>query len=244
MLPLPDELSHLLLHLFALELFLQQHLKAAHRGGPLGVLLVSLRERMEHQSHTQTNTATDFISWRKWHCLHWVCVSGEGCWGVCVCGWVYESENYKCMCQGVHAHVGVFVICVWVMSVCMSKGWTRSSPSHYVKQDVDRTGSDVVAPREPEVTDSFHTMGLSFGWVEHIMPQKYRQPLRTWLSGTRTTIQITVQWKEASVTIMFVDTWVGVNMTDKIYPIGFKVICNRAEIPINIGSRDLILWAG
>lgn len=41
--PLVDKLGHLLLHLFALQLLLQEDLEARHRGGPLGVLLVGLQ---------------------------------------------------------------------------------------------------------------------------------------------------------------------------------------------------------
>lgn len=40
-----DKLGHLFLHLFALQLLLQEDLEARHRGGPLGVLLVGLRGR-------------------------------------------------------------------------------------------------------------------------------------------------------------------------------------------------------
>ena len=39
--------------------------------------------------------------------------------GECVCVDECMSQNYKRMCQGWHAHVGVFVICV---CVCVSKG--------------------------------------------------------------------------------------------------------------------------
>lgn len=45
LLPLVDKLSHLFLHLFALQLLLQKNLKARHRRGPLGVFLVGLRGR-------------------------------------------------------------------------------------------------------------------------------------------------------------------------------------------------------
>lgn len=41
-LPLVDELGHLLLHLFALQLLLQENLEARHRVRPLGVFLVGL----------------------------------------------------------------------------------------------------------------------------------------------------------------------------------------------------------
>lgn len=57
-LPLVDELCHLLLQMLALELLLQQHLKAWHTCSTLGVLLVRLGrgggqdERRRHQSNT------------------------------------------------------------------------------------------------------------------------------------------------------------------------------------------------
>lgn len=40
--PLMHKLGHLLLHLLALQLLLQEDLEAGHRGGALGVLLVGL----------------------------------------------------------------------------------------------------------------------------------------------------------------------------------------------------------
>lgn len=50
--PLSYELCHLLLHLFAFELFLEQHLKARDRRVPLGVLLVCLGcKQVERQNH-------------------------------------------------------------------------------------------------------------------------------------------------------------------------------------------------
>lgn len=51
--PLVDKLGHLLLHLFALQLLLQEDLEARHRGGPLGVLPVGLR-REEGSSFKKT----------------------------------------------------------------------------------------------------------------------------------------------------------------------------------------------
>ena len=52
--PFPDELRHFLLHLLALQLFLQQQFKPSHRAIALGVLLVSLggRERQERLGDT------------------------------------------------------------------------------------------------------------------------------------------------------------------------------------------------
>lgn len=40
--PFPYEFSHLLLHLFALQLFLEQNLEARYHGRPLRVLLIGL----------------------------------------------------------------------------------------------------------------------------------------------------------------------------------------------------------
>ena len=48
-LPLVDELGHLLLHLFALQLLLQENLETRHRGRPLGVLLVGLRRKKKQK---------------------------------------------------------------------------------------------------------------------------------------------------------------------------------------------------
>ena len=60
--PFSDELRHFLLHLLALQLFLQQQFKPSHRAIALGVLLVSLgrRERQEHLGDTSV------WSWEEW----------------------------------------------------------------------------------------------------------------------------------------------------------------------------------
>ena len=60
--PFSDELRHFLLHLLALQLFLQQQFKPSHRAIALGVLLVSLgrRERQKHLGDTSV------WSWEEW----------------------------------------------------------------------------------------------------------------------------------------------------------------------------------
>lgn len=57
-----DELGHLLLHLFALQLLLQEDLEARHRGGALGVLLVGLRRKrtMKRRRRASQNQLTTY----------------------------------------------------------------------------------------------------------------------------------------------------------------------------------------
>lgn len=56
-LPLVDELGHLLLHLFALQLLLQENLETRHRGRPLGVLLVGLRRKTKKKKKMKRTRA-------------------------------------------------------------------------------------------------------------------------------------------------------------------------------------------
>lgn len=50
--PFSDELGHLFLHLFSLQLFLQQNLKPCDAAIALGILLISLRDK--HSKHMTT----------------------------------------------------------------------------------------------------------------------------------------------------------------------------------------------
>lgn len=46
-LPFPDEFGHLLLHLFAFQLFLEKQFKPRHRAIALGILLIRLGSKQK-----------------------------------------------------------------------------------------------------------------------------------------------------------------------------------------------------
>lgn len=97
--PFSYELSHLFLHLFSLQLFVQQNLKSCEAAIALGVLLISLRDKhREHMRNTIDNkhgnitprpsslvkytTVYEYICtlinrgrecwWKCWHCSHFL----------------------------------------------------------------------------------------------------------------------------------------------------------------------------
>lgn len=77
-----DKLGHLLLHLFSLQLLLQEDLEARHRGGPLGVLLVGL-QREEGSSFKKNNNSGPINKQWLRSCETSLLFGFDSVWGFC-----------------------------------------------------------------------------------------------------------------------------------------------------------------